>query len=230
MAKKAKVTKQPATKIRKKRQRRKKSVVRSTAQTSSPSVEAEIWMAFEKMRSLRGTAMDTGHTVNQVRQVLDRDPERIVQILEEFYQASVAEWQKKEVTAHWIIDSLLDIYRGVILEIKQATEEERLTRIKDPEGFFYTVPDAIQFVTASRMLDQVARIAQVAHGISEGSRGRGDEKNGSAAGRRPGDDPMEWPADRLVDWLRGGDKRVPKSLERKVAGLLSDSSAPTSEP
>jgi len=215
MAKRAK--KKTTTKIRKKRDRRKKSII-STAKAAEPAIEADIWLAFERTRSLRGTVRETGCTLDQVRQVLDGDPGRISQILREFIEACVAEWEAKAVASHAIMDQLLDLYRGILLEIQQATEEERLTRIKDPEGYQYTVPDAVQLVAASRMLDQVARIAQIAQGISESYRGRPDE-NGS---RREGEgDPMDWPEDRLVEWLRAGKMRVPKALEAKVAGLLA---------
>lgn len=120
------------------------------------------------------------------------------------------------------IDGTLDLYAGLLLEVKAATEDGRLTTILDGDGNRYPVPNAMQFLLASRMLDQLVKIAQVGRALSEAYRGRSAADGNGKAGGGSGDDPSDWPAQRFIDVLRAGEMRVPKALEAKVASLLAD--------
>lgn len=183
------------------------------------AVATDVWLAFERCRSIRGTAIDTGQPEERVREILNADEARLKVIAAEFQQACVAEWEKKEVASHGIMDRCLNVYAGILAEIEAATEDDRLTTIRDQDGHPLPVVNAMQLVLACRMIDQVTKIAQVARGISDayqGSEGGPGRLNGAAAD----DDPEKWPEQRFIDLLRAGGLRVPKAMKRKVDNLL----------
>lgn len=226
----AKGTKLPQTtrkkstpkKARKKPQARKKSARRKKAEPRKAEqieVQIEVWTAYERTRSIRHTAAETGHAEHVVREILRSDRERCHGILDEFLEACVAEWEQKAMRAHLVLDRLFGIFDELVAEIAKAAEDGRPTRITGPDGQPLSPIAAAELLVASRLFGQITQAAQVAHNISAQYRARRGE-----AGAGQGDtgdavldeNPETWSDIRLAQAIRAGGLRVPKVLERKV--------------
>jgi len=185
------------------------------------SVQIDVWTAYESTRSVKAAAKVTGHAEHVVREVLASDTQRQYVIIDDFLEACVSEWETKQVRAHGIMNRLFELFERLMDEIGQAQEEGRPTKILDRAGVPLPVLDAIELMVVSKLFDQAAKCAQVAHSISEQyRRGRGP---GAAvdAGVSGNDQFEKWDDRRLAEAIKAGGLKLPLILEKKIRQLES---------
>lgn len=140
--------------------------------------QIRVWDAYTRLRSMRATAAETGVPLHTVRQVLDADRRRLNQIIDDYHEQIVAAWEQTEHESIELQQQLLKVYRGMIEEIMQAAAEGRATRIRHRDGYDLPVLDAINFLVASRALDQVSGIAAKARAVASAYRTGGATTTG----------------------------------------------------
>lgn len=192
-----------------------KAVPKPTKKAQQLDIALDVWQSYEQTRSIVATAKATGHAEHVIREVLHGDTGRHLVILDNFLEACVAAWEEKQVRAHVIMDDVMDLFAGLIFEIRQAATEGRKTKILDRDGFEMTVLDAVQLLVVSKLFDQAAKCAQVAHSISAEYRLRGRAPD--AIADKSGDDDFENMSDAmLAEAIRAGGIKIPIVLEKKM--------------
>lgn len=135
----------------------------------SLSVRSDVWAAYATLRSVRGVAAKLGMSPATVRQVLEADKDRLRVLLDDLHEERAAMWASRERRVGAMLDTVLDTYDGLMLEIADAMADGRVTRIRNDEGGFLPVIDAIQLVVMSKIADQTVRIAQVSRTLANES-------------------------------------------------------------
>ena len=233
MAKRAKTTKKrPPRKVVRSKKARKKPVPSAKKRTRRPNprqaepepdhkadvmtVQIDTWAAYERLRSVKATARETGYSEHVTREVLDSDTQRQHVILDDFLEACVAEWETKQVRAHGIMNQLFGLFEALMAEIGAAQAEGRATKIVDRNGVGLPVLSAVELMVVSKLFDQAAKCAQVAHSISESyrrGRGIGAGEDGEIGA---GDNVAKWSDRALYDAIKAGGLKLPKVLEQKM--------------
>ena len=233
MAKRAKIAKRRPRKLAKSRKkatakkrtsrprpRNPQQVVEEpTTLAGSLSTQIDIWTAYEQSRSVKGTCEITGYSRHVVSEVLNGDTQRQNVILDEFLEACVAEWETKQVRAHAVMNRLFELFEALMADIARAQRDKTLTEIKGRDGEPLAVMDAIELMVVSKLFDQAAKCAQVAHQISDNYR------HGSGAVKvvegEDGDNFENWSDRKLADALKAGGVKLPRVLELKMKRLES---------
>ena len=231
MAKRAKIAKRRTrklTKIRKKSSTKKRTSRPSRPKNPTQAIEEpgtlagslatqlDTWTAYEGCRSVKGTCELTGYSQHVVREVLRSDTARQHVILDDFLEACVAEWESKQVRAHAVMNRLFELFEALMADIGKAQANGGMTTIKGRDGNPLPVMDAIELMVVSKLFDQAAKCAQVAHGISDAYR-RG--KSAEVVPDADADDFENWSDHRLAECLKAGGVKLPRILEAKVKRL-----------
>lgn len=127
---------------------------------------SDVWAAYGRLRSVDATAKALGVPVEKVRATLESDRPRLMQMIRELHESRAAAWEARERRVGNMLDTVLDTYDGLLLEIKAAMDDGRITRIRDQNGDELPVLDAIQMVVMGRIAEQTTKIAQVARSLA----------------------------------------------------------------
>ncbi len=228
-------TKRTTKKTATKRAKRKKKTVQAVVKRiepdhhpDNPDTQVAVWETYAVERSARATAEKLGVKRWIVREIIQRDRHRVNEIIDANLEMMVASWEHTCERAHRLMGDLVGITEGMILEIKTATIEGRMTTIRDRNGYPMSVLDATQFLVMSRLLDQTARIAERAQEISTAYRRGGQTPAGDDGGPGgPGGigsaanaDDIDTMSDReLARIIKAGRFTMPPLLAKKLENL-----------
>jgi len=127
---------------------------------------SDVWAAYGQLRSVSATAKSLKISEDKVRATLEADRPRLQKLISTLHESRAAAWEARERRVGFMLDSVLDTYDGLLLEIKSAMEDGRITRIRDQNGHELPVLDAIQMVVMGRIAEQTTKIAQVARTLA----------------------------------------------------------------
>lgn len=246
MAKQSKTTARPrkkvATKKVAKKAAKKKTATKRTTRKKTPAkqvtlskvsgahpndlqTQLDVWGSYARLRSKRAVVRELAIAEWIVRDVLASDQQRLIALIDEEMENLVSQWETTHGRAHRLMADLLDIADGLITEIKTAAAEGRVTTIRDRDGFPMPVLDAMQFVVMTKLLDQLARIAEKAQQISTAYRTGHPfaEAEKRAGGSHAGGKPLDAMDDlELAHVIEAGGIKLPDILVRKVKQVESD--------
>lgn len=197
------------------------------------ATRSAVWEQYAQARSIRAVARRLGLSAYQVKSVLESDPERLLGIIQEFCEEQIAHWENKHERIHGLLDLLMDFWEAMLLEIRTAANEGRVTSIRNEAGEPMPVLDAVQFLIMSRLLDQARGMAETAIRTSLAYRTAGAVGGADGEGGR---DPLSTKALELLDdaelakfYLDAGTD-LPPYLAKKVELLAQEKAPPAERP